>query len=68
MREGRRTKHRTPFEERLALEALRLKEQAKQLPPGKDRETLRRKARRAYVAAHINEWLTSPELQPPKSP
>ena len=40
------------------MEALRLKEQAKHLPPGKRRETLLRKVRQADIHAHINEWLT----------
>ena len=68
MAERRRSKYTTSFEEQLATEAQRLKEHAKQLPPGKEREMLLRKARQTDVAAHINEWLTSPGLQPPKPP
>lgn len=56
------------FEERLAEEALKLREAAKQHPPGgMARELLLRRARQAETASHINEWLTSPGLQPPKS-
>ena len=55
------------LEHRLADEAKRLERQAKQLPYGKAREELLRKARQDEVAAHISEWLTSPGLQPPKS-
>jgi hypothetical protein len=68
MTQRRCIKHSTSFEERLAKEAERLKEQAKELPPGKDRELLLRKARQANTAAHITEWLNSPGLQPPKLP
>src|SRR5258705_13451474 len=64
MTERRRGKRTASFEERLALEALRLKEQAKQLPPGERRGTLLRRARQADIDAHINEWIASPGLQP----
>jgi hypothetical protein len=53
------------FEERLAEEAKRLRDQAEALPPGIEREELIRKARQAETASHMNEWLTSPGLQPP---
>ena len=68
MTQRRRIKHAISFEERLAKEAKHLNEQAKELPPGKDRELLLRKARQANTAAHITEWLNSPGLQPPKLP
>jgi hypothetical protein len=32
----------------------------------KERDGLRRRARQAEIASHINEWLTSPGLAPPK--
>jgi len=54
------------FGERLAEVAQRLREQAKALPPGIERDELIRKARQAETASHLNEWLTSPGLQPPK--
>ena len=62
----RRVKHTTSFEERLAQEAQRLRERAKFLPPGIERDELIRKARQAETASRVNEWLTSPGLQPPK--
>jgi hypothetical protein len=62
----RRDKQTVSFEERLAQEAYRFREQAKTLPPGAEREELIRKARQAETASHLNEWLTSPGLQPPK--
>jgi hypothetical protein len=54
------------LEERLAEEAKRLREQAKTLPPGAEREVLIRKARQDEIVARITEWLTSPGLQAPK--
>jgi hypothetical protein len=61
-----RVKHIASFEERLTGEANRLKEQAKKFQPGLRRDELLRKARQAETAIHINEWLSSPGLQPPK--
>ena len=61
-----RIMHRATFEERLAEEARRLKEQAKKAAAGREREALLRKARQAETGAHINEWITSPGLVPPK--
>ena len=61
-----RIMHRATFEERLAEEARRLKEQAKKAAASREREALLRKARQADTAAHINEWITSPGLVPPK--
>jgi hypothetical protein len=63
--ERRRIKHETSFEERLAEHARRLKEEAKKLPPGKERDGLMRRARQAEVTAHLNQWLTSPGLASP---
>jgi len=62
-----RIKHEKTFEERLAEEARRFKEAADKLPHGTARELLLRRARQAETAAHINEWLRSPGLQPPIS-
>nr|WP_190241721.1 hypothetical protein [Bradyrhizobium algeriense] len=67
-RERRRGRHAVTFEERLAEEARKFKEAAEQQPPGsRARELLLRRARQAETASHINEWLTSPGLQPPKA-
>ena len=66
MQRRRRIKHIASFENRLAYEAHRLREQAKTLQPGLRREDLLRKARQAEIAAHISEWLTSPGLAWPK--
>jgi hypothetical protein len=58
--------HKFPFEQRLAQEAHRIKERAKSLPHGRERELLSRKARQLETALHINEWLSSPGLKPPE--
>ena len=51
---------------RLAYEAERLRQQARTVPAGKERQSLLRKARQLETASHINEWLSSPALQPPQ--
>ena len=56
---------KTPFEQRLAQQALRVNEQIKSLPHGRERELLSRKARQLETASHITEWLSSPGLKPP---
>jgi hypothetical protein len=62
----RRFKQIQSLEARLSEEAKRLREEAKLLPPGVEREELIRKARRAETTAHLSEWLNSSGLQPPK--
>jgi hypothetical protein len=42
------------------------KTEAEKLPYGKEREALVRKARQLKTASQINQWLSSPGLQPPK--
>jgi hypothetical protein len=55
----RHRKQTASFEERLADQARRAREQAKRLPPGIEREEFLRKARQAETASQINDWLTS---------
>jgi hypothetical protein len=63
----RRIKHEATFEERLAEEAIKFKEAAEKQPRGSTaRELLLRRARQAETAAHMSDWLRSPEFQPPK--
>ena len=65
-KQRRRVKHIETFEERLAQEAIKFKEAAEKQPIGSmARELLLRRARQAETASHINQWLSSPELQPP---
>jgi hypothetical protein len=54
------------FEQRLTQEAHLVKERAETLPPGQERELLSRKARQLETASRINDWISSPGLQPPK--
>jgi hypothetical protein len=66
MQRRRRFKQVRSLEERLAEQAKKLREEAKLLPPGAEREALIRKARQTEITSHMTEWLTSPGLQPPK--
>jgi hypothetical protein len=42
------------------------KVEAERLPFGEEREALERKARQLEIACHLNQWISSPGLQPPK--
>jgi len=64
--ERRRFRQTESLEARLAEEAKRLREEAKLLPPGAQRDELIRKARQAETGSHMTEWLTSPGLRPPE--
>lgn len=61
----RHFKQTTSLEERLAEQAQRLRQEAKSLPPGIEREHAIRKARQAETGSHISEWLRSPGLRSP---
>lgn len=65
MQPRRRVKQSDPLEVRLAEEAKQLREQAKSLPPGPDRDLILRKARQCETGSRMSEWLRSPELRPP---
>jgi hypothetical protein len=43
-----------------------LREEAKLMRPCSERDALLRKAHQAETAAHMDEWLRSPGLQPPE--
>ena len=62
----KRIRHTASFEERLAMQAQRLKEQAQTLPPGTDREMLLKRVQQTETACRINAWLTSPGLRSPE--
>jgi hypothetical protein len=53
------------FEDQIAAEKSRLEEQAATLPSGPQGDALLKKIRQLETASHMNEWLTSPGLQPP---
>ena len=61
-----RRKNASSTSERLLEAALRARAEAATLPPGPAQRELLRKAREAETTAHLNDWLTSPGLQPPK--
>ena len=52
--------------ERLADEKKRIELAAALLEPGSIRDKILQKLRQLDVAAHINEWLSSPGLQAPR--
>ena len=54
------------FERLSAQRALCVKERAKLLPEGQERERLSREARQLEIASHINAWISSPGLRPPR--
>ncbi|MGK7059223.1 hypothetical protein [Bradyrhizobium sp. RT7b] len=62
----RRFKQTVSLEGRLADEAKRLREKARSLPPGIERERAIRKARQVETGSQMSEWLRSPGLQAPK--
>ena len=67
-KQRRRIKQEKTFRERLAEEALRFKKAAEKLPAGSHaQELLLRRTRQAETASHIDKWLASPGLQPPKA-
>ena len=53
-------------EERWRQQAEALQREAQNLPFGRRRETLVREVRRLQTASQIDQWLSSPELQPPR--
>jgi hypothetical protein len=55
------------FEDQIAAEKARLEAQIARLRPGPQRDGLLKKISQLETASHMNEWLTSPGLQPPKS-
>ena len=65
MQKRRRFKPIDPLDKRLSEEAERLRQEARDTPPGVEREGLLRRARQAETASHITEWLNSGGLQTP---
>jgi hypothetical protein len=65
MRRRRRFIQNKALGERLTEEARRARAEAEQLLHGEEREGLLKKARQCDTAAHINDWVNSPGLQPP---
>jgi hypothetical protein len=61
-----RRKNESGTSERLLESARQARAEAAILPPGPAQRELLVKAREAETTAHLNDWLTSPGLQPPK--
>lgn len=57
--------HAASLEERLRIEAQRLRKEAQGTQPGVERSRLIRKARLAETASQLSEWLRSPGLRAP---
>jgi hypothetical protein len=53
------------LKERYEVQAEAAFDEARRLPPGNERESLERLARRLRIASQLEEWLTSPGLQSP---
>jgi hypothetical protein len=66
MQRRRRVRQITSLRDRLASFAKEVRERASLLPPGEERADLLRRARQADSASHLDEWVNSPGLQPPK--
>jgi hypothetical protein len=59
-------RRKTTIEQNWHQQSEEAKREAEKLPHGKEREALLRKARQLKTASQINQWLSSPALQPPK--
>jgi hypothetical protein len=59
------SKHTEPLQDRIASFARKIREKASQLPPGKEKDDLIRRATLADTAFHLSDW-ASPGLQPRK--
>jgi hypothetical protein len=57
-------KENAPLNQRLTEQAERLRKEARGTSPGVKRDQLIRQARQAETASHIQEWLSSPGLEP----
>jgi hypothetical protein len=60
-----RFKQTVPLKDRLLAFAADLRNQASIMPSGRQRDELLKRARRVDTAAHLDDWLNSPGLQPP---
>ena len=59
-------KQQTTLQDRVIEWAEEVRHQAVALPPGPDRDMLLKKVRQAETALHLEDWVNSPGLQPPK--
>ena len=61
-----RSKPLASFRDRLNAFAKGARAEAEKLSPGIERDNALRKIQQAETASHLNEWVNSPGLQPPK--
>jgi hypothetical protein len=66
MQSRRRSKRSLSLNDRLKMFADQLKSKAVKLRPGPERDALLKRARIADTTANLNDWMSSPGLQPPK--
>lgn len=59
-------KENASLDQRLTEQAERPRKEAQGTPHGVMRDKLIRQARQADTASHMQEWLSSPGLQPPR--
>ena len=62
----RRFKQTIPLKDRLTAWADDVRGQAAKLKPGAAQDAMLKRARQADTAAHIDDWVSSPGLRPPK--
>ncbi len=60
MKRRRRFKQNKSLQDRLSAWAAQVREQAKKLPPGPEREAQLKRASQADVASHLDKWASSP--------
>ena len=65
-KQRRRFKQMESLQVRLAIFAKEAREKASCLPPGPEQDDMLRKAHQADTASHVDDWVNSLELQPPK--
>lgn len=66
MMKRRRFKQQITLEDRLVAWARQIRARAARFPARPDREAVLKKTSQADVASHLNDWVNSAELQPPK--
>jgi hypothetical protein len=66
MKTRRRIRQVTSLKERLTISAESVRAEAARLTPGPQREALLQRASQADTAAHIDDWVNSTGLQPPR--
>ena len=66
MLQPRRFKQTPSFKDRLFIWSQKIRADAEKVPPGPNRDGLLMKTELADTAAHIDDWINSPGLRPPK--